>query len=84
MTSFEGCDFCDIMLCGSSKNRRFKGTYRLHLQGNENLEFSQLATRICLKTDGEESPLHGTSTAQFMRYHKLRLMGRCFVDCVVD
>jgi hypothetical protein len=28
--------FWDVMLCGSCKNRRFGGTYRLHRQGDKN------------------------------------------------
>jgi hypothetical protein len=43
-----------ITPCGASKNRRFAGTYRLHLQANETLETSQLASRVCLTTNGEE------------------------------
>jgi hypothetical protein len=44
-----------------SKNRCFSGTYRLHLQGNETLESSQLAVRICLMMVGKDSLLHDTS-----------------------
>jgi hypothetical protein len=28
--------FLDVTLCGSCKNRRFGGTYRLHHQGDKN------------------------------------------------
>jgi hypothetical protein len=42
----------NITACHSTKNRRFRGTYRLHLQVKDTLETSQLAARICLKTDG--------------------------------
>jgi hypothetical protein len=49
--------FWDITPCRSSKNRRFGRIYRFHVQGNETLESSQLAARICLTTDGEDSPL---------------------------
>jgi hypothetical protein len=52
--------FWDFVQCGSSYNRRFGGTYRLHLQGNETLESSQLVARKCLTTEGEESLLHCT------------------------
>jgi hypothetical protein len=45
---------------GCSKNRRFGRTHRLHLQGNDSLESSQLAATICLTTDSEESVIHST------------------------
>jgi hypothetical protein len=44
------------MPCGSSKNRRFGATHRLHPQGNESPESSQLAARTRPTADGEESP----------------------------
>jgi hypothetical protein len=52
--------FWDITPCGSIKNRRFGGTYRLHLQGNDTFESSGLSASICLTTDGEESLLQQT------------------------
>jgi hypothetical protein len=42
---------------GSSKNRRFGGTNRPHLQVNETFESSPLAVKICLTTNGEEGLL---------------------------
>jgi hypothetical protein len=30
--------FWDVALCGSCKNQRFRGTWRLHLQGKKILE----------------------------------------------
>jgi hypothetical protein len=48
--------FCDIIPCNSSKNRCFGETYRLNLQGNETLESSQLAAKLCLVADSEGSP----------------------------
>jgi hypothetical protein len=56
--------------CGSSKNLRFGGIYRLHLQGNDTLVSSQLAARICLTTDGEGSLLHGVPAVEFNRYRQ--------------
>jgi hypothetical protein len=32
-------------------------------------ESSQLAAKLCLTTDGEESLLHGTSKVKLSRYH---------------
>jgi hypothetical protein len=49
--------FWELTKFGFSKNRRFEGTYRLHVQGNETFESSQLAARICPTTDSEESLL---------------------------
>jgi hypothetical protein len=46
--------FLDFVPCGSSQNRRFGGTYHLHLQDNETLASPQLVAMICLRADCEE------------------------------
>jgi hypothetical protein len=47
--------FWDVMPCGSFENRRFGGTYRLHLEGERFCPC--FAARIYATTDGEESLL---------------------------
>jgi hypothetical protein len=37
ITRLKDVVFWDVKPCDSSKNRRFGGTYRLHLEGNESL-----------------------------------------------
>jgi hypothetical protein len=36
--------FWDVALYGSCKNRRFRGTYRLHLQGDKVTRIGELGT----------------------------------------
>jgi hypothetical protein len=57
--------FWDITPCGSSKNRRFGGTYRLHLQDNKTFECSEHTAKICLRR------MDGTSTVVLIRYVEL-------------
>jgi hypothetical protein len=38
--------FWDFTLCGSCRNRRFKGTYRLHHQGDKVLRLLVIANAV--------------------------------------
>jgi hypothetical protein len=53
-TGFKNAIFRDVTPCGSCKNQRSRGTYRLHLQGkkNERAEITLTVTSNCVTEDG--------------------------------
>jgi hypothetical protein len=67
--------------CGSYKNRRFSGTYRLNFQGEEIL--SPLGLQRGAPQDGRgREPLARVSPLSCLCVTvEIQLIGRCFVEC---
>jgi hypothetical protein len=67
--------FWDMMPCRSRKNRRFEGTYRVYLPG-ENTISAPISQRECAsRRTAKRASCNGTSTAVFVTV-EARLMCR--------
>jgi hypothetical protein len=63
--------FWDVRSCGSSKiSRRFGGTYRLHLQGNENLSLLSMQRGYASRRTAKKAPYNGTPIVVLIRLYR--------------
>jgi hypothetical protein len=66
----------DMTPCGSSKkNRRFGGTYRLHLQGNKPLSLSSYQGGSASRRSAKRASCNHSSSVVFIRYRAIVVYG---------
>jgi hypothetical protein len=63
--------FWDVTPCGSCKNRYFRGTYRLHLQGDTNTSLPSSQRRYATRRMRKSDSCNGNSTVDIIYQHPI-------------